>query len=204
MKVKSETSTELVVTESTAWLSYFFLLVAVALFYGVGLHGREHTWKAFIPAAVFLVFAAAFDLRTEVTFDNVRRQAHWTRRRLFWVKSRTIAFDDIKGVVMESSVAKNNQFVYRLTILTSEGSVPMSDTYSGDKQSHADLRTKILFFLNMPVEDSEDALNEQTIRSLLAQGRKIDAIQLLCSAKHVGLTAAKQQVEAIEARIESK
>lgn len=133
MKVKSEAPTELVVTESTVWLSFFFLLVSVALFYSVGLHGREHGWKAFIPAAVFLAFAAAFDLRTQVTFDNARRQAQWKRRRLFWVKARTVAFDEIRGVVMESSIAKNNQFVYRLTILTSNGSVPMSDTYSGDK-----------------------------------------------------------------------
>lgn len=56
----------------------------------------------------------------------------------------------------------------------------------------------------MPVEDSEDALNEETIRSLLAQGRKIDAIQLLCTSKHIGLAAAKQQVEAIEAQTQSK
>ncbi|MGB0063919.1 MAG: hypothetical protein WBP85_05680 [Terracidiphilus sp.] len=204
MKIKSETPSELVVVESTAWLSYFFLFVAAGLFYGVGLHGREHGWRAFIPAGVFMGIAAAFDLRTEVTFDNARQQAQWTRRRLFWVKRRTVAFDEIQGVVMESSTAGNNGQVYRLSILTSNGSVPMSDSYSGGRESHEELRTKILRFLKLPVEDSEDALNEQTIRSLLAEGRKIDAIQLLCSSKHIGLAAAKQQIEAIEAQTESK
>ena len=204
MRIKSETPSELIVVESTAWLSYFFLCVAAALFYGVGLHGREHGWKAFIPAGIFLGIAAAFDLRTEVNFDNARRLAQWTRRRLFWVKRRTVAFNEIQGVVMESSTAGNNTQVYRLSILTSHGSVPMSDSYSGGKQSHAKVRERILRYLKLPVEDSEAALDEQTIRALLAQGRKIDAIQLLCTSKNIGLAAAKQQIEAIEAQTKNK
>lgn len=204
MRVKSESPTELVVVESSIWLSCAFLLIAAGLFYGVGLHGREHSWKAFIPAGVFLIFAAAFDLRTQVTFDSARRQAQWTRRRVFWVKSWMVAFDDIQGVVMESSVAKNNEYVYRLAILTSHGSVPMSDTYSGGEDTHAKLQKKILQFLHMKGGEPDGALDEATIRSLLAQGRRIDAIQLLCATKHVGLAAATKMIETIEAQTENK
>jgi hypothetical protein len=204
MRIKRETPMELVVVESSEWFSYVFLCVAVALFYGVGLHGREHTWKAFIPAAVFAAFAAGFFRRTQVTFDNARRQAEWIRRRLFWVKSRTVAFDEIQGVVMESMSGQNNQEIYRLTVLTANGSVPMSDTYSGGKMSHEKLRTKILQFLNLEAGDTQDTLDEATIRSLLAQGRRIDAIQLLCTKKQVGLAAATKMLETIEAQTASK
>lgn len=204
MKLKRETPMELVVVESSEWLSYLFLCVAAGLFYGVGLHGREHTWKAFIPAAVFIAIAAAFFMRTQVTFDNARRQARWIRRRLFWVKSRAIAFDDITGVGMESTTGQNNQQIYRLTLLTSNGSVPMSDIYSGGIQSYEKLREKILQFLNLEAGKTDGTLDESAIRSLLAQGRKTDAIQLLSTSKHVGLAAATKMIETVEAQPESK
>jgi hypothetical protein len=203
MRVKRETPMELVVVESTEWLSYIFLCIAAVLFFTVGLHGNSP--KAFIPAGVFLAIAAPWFLRTEVTFDNARRQAQWARRRLFWVKSRTVAFDDIQGVVMESMPGgQNNQEIYRLTVLTANGSVPMSDNYSGGRQSLDEVRVKILRFLNLEAGKTAGTLDEATIRSLLAQGRKIDAIQLLCTAKRVGVAAATQMIENIEAQSESK
>jgi len=204
MRVKREAASELVVVESTVWLSCLFFCVAVVLFYAVGLHGRDHTWKAFLPAGFLLAFAAAFDLSTQVTFDNIRRQAECRRRRLLWVKSWSVAFDDIQGVVIESTTAKNNQLAYRLTILTAHGPVPMSDTYSGGQESHAQLREKILRFLNLPAEGTGGALDEASIRLLVAEGRKVDAIQQLCSSKHIGLGKAKQLVEEIAAQIETK
>lgn len=202
MRVKSETQTELVVVESSEWLSYCFFCVAAVLFSTVGMHGNGP--KAFIPAGVFLAIGAVWFLRTQVTFDNVRRQAEWTRRRLFWVKSRTVAFDDIQGVVMAASIGQNNEQTYRLEIVTSQGSVPMSDTYSGGKQSHEKLRATILRFLNIEAGEAEGTLDEARIRTLLAQGRRIDAIQLLCSAKHVGLTAATKMVDEIEAQTQNR
>ncbi len=147
MRVKRETPMELVAVESTEWLSYIFLAAAAVLFFTVGLHGN--TPKAFIPAGVFLAIGAAWFLKTEVTFDNARREAHWKRRRLFWVKSRTVAFDEIQGVVIESMPGPNNQQTYRLTVLTKNGPVPMSDNYSGGRQTCEKLRLRVLEFLKL-------------------------------------------------------
>lgn len=202
MRIKSESPTELVVVESTEWLSYIFLCIGAVLFFTIGLHGNSP--KAFLPSGVILAIGAVWFLRTEVILDNVRRQAQWTRRRLFWVKSRTVAFDDIQGVVMATSIGQNNEQTYRLEIVTSQGSVPMSDTYSGGKQSHEKLQATILRFLGLEAGEAGRTLDEETIRSLLAQGRRIDAIQLLCSKKGVGLTAATKMIETIEAQPETK
>lgn len=39
---------------------------------------------------------------------------------------------------------------------------------------------------------------EPSIRSLLAQGRKIDAVELLRSAQHIGLTDAMSRIKALD------
>ncbi|MGH9562770.1 MAG: hypothetical protein ACRD3S_15065, partial [Terracidiphilus sp.] len=110
----------------------------------------------------------------------------------------------IQGVVMESTSGQNNQQIYRLAVLTANGSVPMSDQYSGGRQSYEELRVKILRFLNLETDNVDGAFNEQSIRSLLAQGRKIDAVQMLCTAKHVGLSTATKMIEEIESQTENK
>jgi ribosomal protein L7/L12 len=87
-------------------------------------------------------------------------------------------------------------------MVTAQGTIPMSDSYSGGKQSKTEMRERILRFMGKNAGSVSEA-DESSIRSLLAQGRKIDAIQLLRSSRNIGLTEAKQQVEAIEAQTET-
>lgn len=201
MKIRSETSMELVLGENTTWLSYPFLAAAVALFYWVCRSG--HTWLGYIPGGIFLALAAGFQFENEVTFDSARRQVRRTQRRLFWVKSETIDFDTIRAILMESE-DRDDQWFYRLTMLTTNGPAPISDSFNASEWFHLDLRKKILSFLHLEVDDTNGALNEASIRLLLAQGKKAEAIQLLRSTKNIRAAAATQQVEAVEAQVAAK
>lgn len=189
---------ELVLGENTTWFSYPFLAVAVALFYWVWRSG--HTWLGYIPGGIFLAMALGCLFENEVTFDGVRRQMRRTQRRLIWVSSRTIAFDDIRGVLLESD-DRDDQLFYRLTLLTTNGPAPISDSFNASERLHIDLRKKILSFLHMEAGNTDGVLDEASIRLLLAQGKKAEAIQLLRSTKNIRAAAAKQQVEAIEAQV---
>lgn len=201
MKVRSETPMELVIGENTTWFSYPFLAVAVALSYWVWRSG--HTWLGYIPGGVFLVLGLGCLFENEVIFDGVRRQMRRAQRRLFLVSSKTIAFDDIRGVLMESD-ERDEQLFYRLTLLTTNGPAPISDSFNASERLHIDLRKKILSFLHMEGGDTDGVLDEASIRLLLSQGRKAEAIQLLRSTKNIRAAAARQQVEAVEARVAAK
>lgn len=189
---------ELVLGENTTWFSYPFFAVAVALIYWVWRRG--HTWLGYIPGGIFLAMALGCLFENEVTFDGVRRQVRRTQRRLVWVSSKTIAFDDIRGVLVESD-ERDEQLFYRLTLLTINGPAPISDSFNASERLHIDLRKKILKYLHMEAGNTDGVLDEASIRLLLAQGRKAEAIQLLRSTKNIRAAAAKLQVEAVEAQI---
>ncbi|MGA3133024.1 MAG: hypothetical protein ABSD59_19640 [Terracidiphilus sp.] len=200
MRVKRETPAELVVAEGTIWVSCICAVVASALLYSLRNQGQK--LGGLLMAGFLLAFAAGFVLKTQVIFNAMERTASWSGRRLFWVKSGTIPFDAIQDVGMDSSVGNHGVLTYRMTIVTAQGTIPMSDSYSGGKQSKTEMRERILRFLGKEAGSANEA-DESSIRSLLAQGRKIDAIQLLRSSRNIGLTEAKQQVEAIEAQTET-
>jgi ribosomal protein L7/L12 len=108
---------------------------------------------------------------------------------------------------MEVTSAKNNVLVYRLAILTPQGSVPMSDNYAGDQQKYEKLKQEILDFVHpelaQAVAGSTAAAHagdidyEASIRSLLQQGRRIDAIHLIRATQKLSLVEATDRVAAL-------
>ncbi len=125
----------------------------------------------------------------------------------FKVESGTIPFDDISDIETDSWDSDSGP-CFRLTILTAEGSIPMAYTYTGRMDAYAPLRQQILDFIKpgsyMPspprgiLSSGIPADLEASIRSLLAQGRKIDAVTLLRSTQHIGLTDAMNRIEALD------
>ena len=114
-------------------------------------------------------------------------------------------FSEITGIGMECSTAGNNVLTYRLTILTSDQPVPMSDVYRGDKQGCDSVRAQILEFLHLDegAPSSAGVAHENSIQSLLKQGRKIDAIQLMRVSQKIGLTEAVDRVNEIDAKMKA-
>ena len=195
-----KTPTELVTVDSTLWVSCLCAVGAAFLLYGLMIHG--YRLGETLLAVFLLVFASGFALKTRFVFNAIERTASWSRRRFLWAKSGTIPFDAIQEIGMDSGAAARGVLTYRLTIVTAQGTVPMSDNFSGGKQRKDELREKILLFIGKKARSASEA-NESSLRSLLSQGRKIYAIELLKSSRNISLTEAKQMVDALEAKQES-
>jgi hypothetical protein len=201
MRIARQTPTELVTVDSTLWVSCLCAVGAAFCLYSLMIHG--YRLGETLLAVFLLVFASGFALKTRFVFNAMQRTASWSRRRfLFWAKSGTIAFDAIQDIGMDSSAAARGVLTYRLTIVTAQGTVPMSDNFSGGKQRKDELREKILLFVGKKASSANEA-NESSLRSLLAQGRKIEAIELLKSSRNISLTEAKQMVDALVAKQKS-
>ena len=209
MHVIRKTNQELVILDSSIWISVFLLCVSAFVAYRMILQNNS---RCLLLDGLFLIFIVAFWRRETVVFDAARQQVTWTRRRLFKVATGTVPFSDITGIGMETTSAKNNELVYRLAILTPQGPVPMADTYAGDQQRYERLRKEIMDFLNL--ESSETAPgsgsashsgidDEASIRSLLQQGRRIDAIHLVRATQKLSLVEATDRVAAIYEQMNS-
>jgi hypothetical protein len=196
MHITRKTNQELVVLDSSIWISVFLLCASAFASYRLWMKGDP---KASLIVGLFLLFALLFWRREVVVFDGARQQATWTRRRLFKVAAGTIAFGEITGIGLETISSGTSQ-TYRLAILTAQASVPMADGYAGDRQKYENLRTEILQFLNLdsgalklelPIDGIADAAS---VRSLLQQGRRIDAIHLVRTTQNISLTEATNLV----------
>ena len=81
----------------------------------------------------------------------------------------------------------------------------MSDVYSGNQGHYETIRQEILAFLKLDAgaaKSSEDVGqtgvdDKASVVSLLKQGRRIDAIQLVRSTQKIGLTEATTRVAQI-------
>jgi hypothetical protein len=205
MHVVRKTNQELVIVDSSIWISIFLLCASVPVTYAS--IGRSQP-KGFLVVGFFLLFVLLFWRREIVVFDAARQQAEWTRRRLFKVAAGTIPFSEITGIGLETTSAGHSQ-TFRLTILTAGGPVAMSDSYSSNLQNYENLKRDILDFVkidsgpNEPIPGplaASSVADEASIRSLLEQGRKIDAIQLIRSTQKISLTEAHDLVEKMSER----
>lgn len=200
MHVTRKTNQELVVLDSSIWISIFLLIVSAFMTYRLLLeNNRRGLWID----AIFLLFILLFWRREVVVFDAARQQAIWTRRRLFNVATGAIPFSEITGIGMETT-SSGNALTYRLSILTAKGSTPMSDSYASGQKKYEDLRKEIQDFLKIDNSTSPSSStlttgidDEASVRSLLQQGRRIDAIQLIRTTQKLSLVEATNRVAAM-------
>jgi hypothetical protein len=135
--------------------------------------------------------------KTSFLFDSARRMVTWRRLAMLKSTAGALSFDEITGVGEESSMSgANGMQTYRLTLLLRGSSMPMSDTYSSGKQGHDKARAEIQSFLGGRVAGGSGL--DDSVRSLLRQGRKIDAVSLVRTEQRVSLSQALHQVESIE------
>ncbi|MGO9438030.1 MAG: hypothetical protein ACLP00_27480 [Terracidiphilus sp.] len=208
MRITHQTPTELVVKDSLLWVTVLCTLVATPLLCLGIAPGRHGTLAG---AGLFLLFALFGVRKTTFVFDAVHRMVRWNGRKLLKVESGEIPFSDITGIGTEAMAMDKGSVTYRLTILTSQGSVPMAYSYNSGKARYAQMRETILAFLKpgatslqpQPAEEPNGAAlaDEDSIRSLLKQGRKIDAITLLRATSKLDLTQAVKRVEEIDAKM---
>lgn len=206
MKITRQTSTELVLADSSMWISILCAGVAVAIIVFAIERGKI---AGFLVAALFLVFAAISLRGTRFSFDSHLRTVSWTGRKMFKVESGVIPFDGIKDIGTEATSGNKGATTSRLTIITQHGSVPMAYEYSGGRDQLAQMRRAILAFIKLePAKTAARAVagpasSESSVRSLLAQGRQMDAVELLRSSENLGLTEAMQRIEAIDTKMKA-
>ncbi len=202
MYIASQSPTELVVEDSTVWLSWIFgVCAAVIMFFSV----TQHQLRGLVGAALFVLFALIVELRTVFTFDATQRVVRWKNLKRFKTETGSISFDEINDIGTESLSGNSGSLTYRLTIITSTGTLPMAYSYTGHNDAYAQLRHQILAFIK-PGSEQETGVTAQgiptdlepSLRSLLDQGRKIDAIKLLQSSQKLGLSEAVKRVDLLE------
>ena len=200
MHVSRKTNTELALVDSSIWVSVLLLCAAVPVVYMSIAHGRQ---SGIWVTGFFALCAFLFWRKEVVVFDAATQQAWWRRRRAFKTANGVVPFSEIAGIGIEVSTAgEHGTPTYRLTILTSDKPVPMSDVYAGNSQHYEALRKEILEFLHLPDADADAPVSGighlSSVRSLLRQGRKVDAIELLRSSENIDLTEAVDRVNKLE------
>jgi hypothetical protein len=202
MHVSRKTTTELALVDSSIWVSVLLLCAAVPVVYMSIAHGRQ---SGLWVTGFFVLCAFLFWRKEVVVFDAAKQQATWWRRRAFKAANGMIPFSEIKGIGMEASAAgEHGTLTYRLTILTSGKPVPMSDVYAANRPHYEALKAEICDFLHVENVEMPDAgVDENSIESLLKQGRKVDAIELVRASQKIGLTEAVDLVNGIEEKMKA-
>jgi hypothetical protein len=200
MHITSRTNEELVVVDGSIWLSVFFLCAAAFIgFQAVAL--KTPNW--WFLGGFLSLFAFVFWRREIVTFDLASRQVRWVRRRAFKQASGAVSFSEMRGIIMESMNDNHGALNYRLTILTADKPVPMSDGYGGGEAHYESLRKEILEFLKMDTNASPGEGDEASIRALLQQGRKVDAVAFVRTNYQLNLTEAVDRVNEIDEKMKA-
>jgi len=203
MKIVRQSDTELVLRESTLWISIVLALAALPLFYASRLPGDRGN---LILAIFFAVGALVWLRKATVVFDVAEHSVRWRRMRFFRSVSGTVPFSEVAGIGTESSSGHGGSTLYRLTLLTGQGPIPFTDTYGPGRDHWTQLRDVAQRFLQthgssaLPAPGSD---LDASLRSLLLRGRRVEAIRLLETAEHLDLTAAAQRVNQLAVRIKA-
>lgn len=206
MTVERNTETEVTVGNSTLWLSVVFVVVGVIALAAAFSAGDNRLAR---PALVMAGCAVLCLSKYTFVFDATLRIVRWQTLRFGRRRSGSMPFDEVKDVVLESAPGKTRP-TYRLALLTVNGSIPLSSGYGDSSERVLALQSKIRQLLRpgQPAvatapADSIAAHLDSSIRKLVAQGRKMDAIKLLGSMG-MNLTDAKQRTDEIDNQMQGR
>lgn len=210
MKIVRQTETELVAEESAHWTAILCGLGSL-LFLGLAVIGGMR--NGYLSAAVFLVFALSWLSRSTFTFDAAAKAIRWKRLRSFRISTGTIPFSSVQAITLQPvSSERGAVTTWRLVIVAASGPVTMC---SVDRAAHdriSSLRDTLVQLVQptgLPetpqpaalADDNPDAARtaalDNSVRELLLQNRKIDAILLVQKTDHLDLTEATFRVNRI-------
>jgi hypothetical protein len=206
MHIARQTPQELVVVDGSRWVS---AICAAGALFATYRTISQHYPKGLILAAVFALFAMIFDLRKTFTFDSMQRIVRWKGRTILKAESGEIPFDKITNIDTETTTTSSRGggtiTLYRLAINASGTTIPMAYNYRGVRDGYSALRGQILEFVR-PGSQSAAALMgaaageslESSLRTLLRQNRKMEAVELVRSTLNMNLTEAVKRIDAIE------
>jgi hypothetical protein len=203
MKIVRQSDTELVLRESTLWISILLALAALPLFYASTLPGKRGN---LILAIFFAVGALVWLRKATVVFDAGQGAVRWRRMRFFRSASGTVPFSEIAGIGTETSSGSGGSTLYRLTLVTGQKPIPFTDTFGGGRDRWAGLRETAQRFLqaHRGTPLPPPAHLDDSLRTLLRRGRKLEAVRLLEAVEHLDLTTATQRVNQLAFRMKAE
>jgi hypothetical protein len=209
MHIQRETPAELVVGDGTLWMSVPFAIGFVYMLYQTIHRAITHTgnrWDILAPIIMGL-FAWASAQHTQFAFKAKQRTVKWWRLQFFKIRPGSCSFDDVTDIAIETTTTDKGGKVHRLVVVTSQARIPMSNGYSG-MGNFDKMRTRIMEFVMGAGAAAKAAAARpdeltSSVRSLLAQNRKVEAIKLLHASGLYGLAEATSRVDSIEAETKS-
>ena len=192
MRIVENSSSRLVLRDRTLWLSVVFF-GAAALMMGVFFFGQGGDHRIAYPAGFFVLSGLVFLRSTDAVFDKQARLCRLSQLNVFRVKRREIAFDDINDIEIDTGPTSPSSQVptYRLNLMTASGTVPMTVAYEADLKRQEAMRSAILQAVagGGPQPEGTDV-----VRTMVKQGRLIDAVRLIRERDGLDLATAQQRV----------
>ncbi len=173
-----------------------FFAVNLALNAGPLLTGDKEAIGMLLGTVLCAFGAVLLFRRDRFAFDATNRRLRWRKWSLATASSGEIAFDDIIDVAMESMNTSDGRGTYRVALRTADGSIPLTETYSGHVDDWHQLAERIRAIVGLTGERPAGGDTD----ALLAQGRKIDAVRQIRETEDLDLTPARARVEAISRR----
>jgi hypothetical protein len=113
------------------------------------------------------------------------------------VTRSSIPFDQIDDVLIDVSMGgePNNVITCRLSLSTRDGNVALAGTYEPGLSRFEEMRQLLVAAI---FAGRSAPPNFDVVRSLLATGRRVDAINVLRQCDGIGLAEAVAKIDAIE------
>ena len=191
MRIAEQSPQRLVLKDQSIWTTVVCfaaaaLLVIVPLLSGVR---RPNPWVSIL----FIIFGLAFLRSSTIVFDRASGTCIVSKLSVLKRSMISIPFADIQNVDLQPEPLNSDARLpsYRLTLTTASGAVPLSDTYEPNFDRHNAIRRAILEMLGR--QDLLAALPDP-VRSLVQQGRTVDAVALLRQRESLDLATARQRV----------
>ena len=157
-----------------------------------GLVEPEHpSWTLLLTAAISLGCALVFFRRDSTIFDEAARSLTWSKWTPLGRTGGTIAYDDITGVTVETMSGSESVPSARVVVHTATDTVPLTAHYSASLDRWEPVAIRIRQLVGLSAAD----LTEDSLRAMVAKGRKIDAIRHLRLKTGMSLADAKHAVE---------
>ena len=158
----------------------------------LGLVVPEHpSWTLLLTAAISLGCALVFFRRDSTIFDEAARSLTWSKWTPLGRTGGAIAYDEITGVTVETMSGSETVPSARVVVHTATDTVPLTAHYSASLDRWEPVAIRIRQLVGLGTAD----LTEDSLRAMVAQGRKIDAVRHLRLKTGMSLADARHAVE---------
>jgi hypothetical protein len=180
------------------WIVFLALMISMLLIFHLS---KDPVDKEKIIGCVIAILMLGFSYlivyeKSVFVFDCRDRLIHWSRKRVFSHRQETITFDNVKFILSQASFGSSRNPGRRVALLTDRGLIPISTAYFSDSNDGCGkLAVRLRDMLGISNADSDSDSVLDTVRGLVADGQKIEAIRFFRQHKNMSLKEAKDAVE---------